>query len=307
MLYDVHQHVWTEPLLDALARRETLPFVRRSHGLTVVYARDEQPYVVDVEAESPARRGALLRADGLDRACVALSSPLGIEALPSADADALIQAHLEGVEALPDGFSAWVPLSLRDPDPAGVDRAVARPRCIGVSLPAGALAGPVALQHVAPLLARIEERGIPLFVHPGPGTAPPGSAPAFLGEPLWWRPLTDYVAQMQAAWLAFTAIGRREHPRLVIVYALLAGGAPLLCERLASRGGPAIDVTDRNSFYDISSYGPAAIEAMARRVGPEQLVYGSDRPVVEPAATGRERVLQANAGRLLGAGERVAA
>jgi predicted TIM-barrel fold metal-dependent hydrolase len=39
---------------------------------------------------------------------------------------------------------------------------------------------------------------------------------------------------------------------------------------------------------------------MARRVGPDQLLYGSDRPVVEPTRSGREAVLQHNGGRLLG-------
>jgi hypothetical protein len=43
------------------------------------------------------------------------------------------------------------------------------------------------------------------------------------------------------------------------------------------------------------------VETMARWVGPGQLVYGSDRPVVEPVATGRERDLAANAGSLLAA------
>jgi hypothetical protein len=80
---------------------------------------------------------------------------------------------------------------------------------------------------------------------------------------------------------------------------MLAGGAPLLSERLAARGGPTIDVRDPLIFYDTSSYGPAAVEAMARRVGADQLVYGSDRPVVEPTPTGREALLQANAVRLI--------
>jgi hypothetical protein len=36
----------------------------------------------------------------------------------------------------------------------------------------------------------------------------------------------------------------------------------------------------------------------ARRVGEPQLVYGSDRPVIDPKRTGRERLLQQNCGRL---------
>ncbi len=38
---------------------------------------------------------------------------------------------------------------------------------------------------------------------------------------------------------------------------------------------------------------------MARLLGPDRLVYGSDRPVVEPVATGRERELMANAAAVL--------
>ena len=38
---------------------------------------------------------------------------------------------------------------------------------------------------------------------------------------------------------------------------------------------------------------------MARRVGERQLVYGSDRPVLEPPVTGRETLLQANAAALV--------
>jgi predicted TIM-barrel fold metal-dependent hydrolase len=107
---------------------------------------------------------------------------------------------------------------------------------------------------------------------------------------------------MQAAWLTFATHGRRELPRLGVVFAMLAGGAPLQSERLATRGGPAINLRDPLTFYDTSSYGPAIVEVMARLLGPERLVHGSDRPVVEPVATGREREVMANAAGLLAAG-----
>jgi 6-methylsalicylate decarboxylase len=136
---------------------------------------------------------------------------------------------------------------------------------------------------------------VPLFVHPG-GFAP---REAFLDEPLWWTALTDYVSQMQAAWLTFGAFARRELPHLRVVFAMLAGGAPLLAERLIARGGPAIDLRDPLTFYDTSSYGPMIVEAMARWVGSAQLVYGSDRPVIEPVPTGREVELMNHATQLL--------
>jgi 6-methylsalicylate decarboxylase len=297
MQLDVHQHIWTEPLIDALSSRRSLPFIARADGLIVLHSAGERPYVIDVGAEAPAQRARLLASDRLDAALVALSSPIGIEALPRESADHLIEAQLEGVGALGGQFAAWGPVALQECDPDDVDRLLAR-GCVGISLPAGALAGPDALDAIGPLLERIAARDAPLFVHPGPL---PGADPweASLNEPLWWRALTDYVAQMQAAWLTFATLGRREHPNLVVLFAMLAGGAPLLTERLSARGGPPIDLRDPRAFYDTSSYGPSAIEAMAQRVGADRLVYGSDRPVVEPVSTDRDMVLRANAGRLV--------
>ena len=100
----------------------------------------------------------------------------------------------------------------------------------------------------------------------------------------WWPAMTDYVAGMHAAWHAVVAYGRPGHPELRVVFAMLAGGAPLHVERLAVRGGPAERAIDRNLFYDTSSYGRRMIDAMVRVVGVDQLVHGSDRPVVAPLA-----------------------
>jgi len=52
----------------------------------MLHCAGEQPYVIDIEAEEPDRRAALLRSDGLDLALIAISSPIGIEALPDRDA-----------------------------------------------------------------------------------------------------------------------------------------------------------------------------------------------------------------------------
>jgi hypothetical protein len=294
MRTDLHQHVWTEPLLDALAARQCAPFVRRDDGLTVLHCPGELPCVIDEAAESPAARARLLAADRLDQAVVAISSPIGIEMLAPDVAEELIAAHLDGVLALGHGFRAWGPIPARAPEPAAIDAVLAR-GCVGISLPAAALADRSALHAALPALERVQACGVPLFVHPG-GFA---SREACLDDPLWWTALTDYVSQMQAAWLTFGAFGRRELPRLRVLFAMLAGGAPLLAERLSARGGPAIDLRDPETFYDTSSYGPMMVEAMARWVGPAQLVYGSDRPVIEPVPTGREVELMNNAGALL--------
>jgi len=280
---DMHQHLWTAPLLEALAGRRELPFVRHENGQTVLFLAGERPYLVESD-ESADRRIAVLELDDLDRACVCLSSPLGIEALPREQSLPLLDAFHEGALALGQPFGVWGAIALDRPDPTDVDRLLDR-GCVGLSLPAGAIRSVEAISRLCPLLERIEARRAPLLVHPGPGRELSGMAieQASLCDPLWWPALTRYPAQMQAAWLAFISAGRRQHPELRVVFSMLAGLAPLHVERLRSRGGPTPCLADPLLFYDTSSYGPSATRALAAVVGARQLLYGSDRPVVEPA------------------------
>jgi hypothetical protein len=285
MRTDVHQHLWSEPLVEALAVREELPFVRLERGLTVLYLAAERPYVIDRTGEEPARRAALVERDGLDRALLSLSSPIGVEGLPREQAAPLLAAYHDGALALGGPFGVWGAIALDRPDPHEVDRALDR-GCVGISLPAGAIAGSEELLALRGVLDRLEARGAPLFVHPGPGLEAPfarsAGAGGSLSEPLWWPALTHYVAGLQAAWLAFQAVGRPDHPRLRVIFSMLAGLAPLHAERLSARGGPGHLAPDPLLFYETSSYGPRAIAAMESVVGSRQLLYGSDRPVLEP-------------------------
>jgi 6-methylsalicylate decarboxylase len=294
---DVHQHLWTDPLLDALAARDRLPFVTRNDGTAIVHCAGEQAYAIDLSAENPQRRARLARDEGLDLVLIAPSSPIGMECLPRAEAHELIEAHLAGVDGAEEPFRSWGPVALDQSEADDVDDLLAR-GCVGISLPAGGLSTPDDLDHLDPVLVRAAELDAPVFVHPGPGLGRPTREPS-LTEPVWWAAMTDYIAQMQAAWLTFAALGRRRYPRLRVLFALLAGGAPLFSERLGARGGPPVELRDPLTFYETSSFGRAAIEGMIERVGADQLVYGSDRPVVEPGRTGWDRTLQANASRLV--------
>ncbi len=130
------------------------------------------------------------------------------------------------------------------------------------------------------MLARLALRGAPLLVHPGP--IGPASAPREDAGAAWWPALTTYVGDMHRAWHAYIGWGSTAHPTLRVCFAMLAGLAPLHAERLTLRGGPAGAVNNPNIFYDTSSYGRRAIGAMADVVGLDQLVTGSDRPVVDP-------------------------
>jgi 6-methylsalicylate decarboxylase len=288
MKIDVHQHIWTEPLVQALAARSELPFVRDESGLTVLYLAGERPYMIDLASEAPAHRAALVELDGLDRALVCLSSPLGIEWLPREQARVLVDAYHEGALSLDEPFGVWGAIALERADPDDVDRALER-GCVGLSLPAGAIASVEGIANLRTVLARLEARSAPLLVHPGPrmgARAPRVAGETSLADPLWWPALTGYVAGIQAAWLAFLVAGRPRHPRLRVIFSMLAGLAPLHAERLSSRGGPRPSLPDPLVFYETSSYGPAAVSVLEDLVGPQQLLYGSDRPVVEPGELG---------------------
>jgi predicted TIM-barrel fold metal-dependent hydrolase len=278
---DTHQHLWTDGLLAALAQRAEPPLVRRGAetGGWVLELAGEAPYPFTVAGDEVAARSDALAADGVDLALVALSGALGAETLPPGEARAVIEAWDRDADALPASLAAWASAALREPDPADVDLALDRGR-VGLCLPATALADPPGLAHVAPLLGRLAERGAPLFVHPGP--APAGA---------WLPALTSYAASLSAAWHAWALHGRREHPALRVVFAALAGLAPLQAERLAARGHPQearAALSDELTFYDTSSYGPLAVGAVAAVVGRGAIVHGSDRPYAEPAGLAPE-------------------
>jgi hypothetical protein len=268
---DIHQHLWPEPLLRALSNRRAPPMlVRRATGWALrLDGEPEAP--VDLADHDPERRAALVDADGLDRALVAPSVPLGIEALPAGEAGPLLEAYHDGVAALPTRFGAWAAVGLAEPDPAALARLLDR-GFAGACLAADALCSPEGFERLGPVLETLERRDAPLLVHPGPA---PG--PVWARMPAWWPALTDYVAVMQAAWHAFPVWGRPAHPRLRVCFAMLAGLAPLHRERLVARGGLA--VSDPGVFLDVSSYGARAVDAVLREVGVDRLVHGSDRPV----------------------------
>ncbi|TDD86241.1 amidohydrolase family protein [Actinomadura rubrisoli] len=270
---DVHQHLWSPSLVEALRRRRTPPYL---DGWKLHLA-GEPPYDVDPADHDPTLRAARVRADGLDRALVSLSSPLGVESLPPGEARPLLDAYHEGAAALPAAFGAWASACVSEIDPAALERTLDH-GFAGLQLPAAALADPVSMERSSPLLAVLEARGLPLFVHPGPASCGPG-------VPGWWAPVVPYAQEMHAAWFAFRAFGRARHPRLRVCFAMLAGLAPLHGERAAARGAGR-GVVDPEMFVETSSYGPRAADAMVRALGVDVIVHGTDRPYAGPRDLG---------------------
>src|SRR4051794_40676143 len=118
---DVHQHLWPEPLLAALARRRRPPRILRHRDGWTLRIHGESDWPVALDDHDPDRRGALLDAHGVDRALVAPSVPLGIEALAADEASLLLDAYHAGIAALPARFGGWAAVGLAEPDPEALD------------------------------------------------------------------------------------------------------------------------------------------------------------------------------------------
>ncbi len=280
---DVHQHLWPPELIAALRARRAPPRLR---DWTLELA-GEPDYAVDPASHDVEARVARAVEDGLDVALVSLSSPLGIETLPAAEAGELLAAYHAGVLALPPPLGGWAAACLTEIDPGSLAGELDR-GFVGLQLPATALLDAAGYDLVRPLLEVLEAADRPLLVHPGAteatgrGDMPGRGDAAVTGVvPPWWPAIVPYVQQMHAAWFAFRAYGRPRHPALRVCFAILAGLAPLHGERFAARAGGRSPV-DPGVFLDISSYGTRAVDATIRVLGIDALVNGSDRPYADP-------------------------
>jgi predicted TIM-barrel fold metal-dependent hydrolase len=284
---DLHQHIWPESVLRTLEGRVAAPRAVWRRGAWDVRLRHEPSFLVQPEEHDPVRRQDELRAAGVDRAVVALSSPVGAEAVPG-----VVEAWSSAAAVLPRSLGWWaaVPPGAPVAEQVAVVRDAVGDGAAGLCLPATALRSAESAEAALPLLHELDRHGVPLFVHPG--EADGGAA-----DPGWWASATCYVGQMHAAWHAFHLVVRPALAGLRVVFALLAGLAPLHLERALERGAPLDGATDdQRCFYDTSSYGPRAVVAMARVLGAGQFVYGSDHPTAAAAPVERGAVASALGG-----------
>ncbi|MFL5927654.1 MAG: amidohydrolase family protein [Gaiellaceae bacterium] len=276
--YDIHQHLWPPSLIEALQSRHERPRLRRR---TLELPTGD--WEIDLTSHELGPRLAALDRDEIDVAVI--SCPPTLELDPD-----LVDSYHEGmleVVAEADGrLRAFAYDAARD----------------GF---AGACVSALALDDLsalAPLLTALEGRGELLFVHPGAALSPPDA-------PAWWPSIVSYTAQMQFAYAAWLARGAADWPDLRVVFAILAGGAPVQLERLGSRGIETRAVLHENVYLDTASYGERALTLAFATYGVGQIVYGSDWPVIDPEPTLRsvrgfgqavtEAVCRANPARLL--------
>ena len=145
------------------------------------------------------------------------------------EAEALLDDFHAGVLELGAPFELWAaPCSPTRPGRAST-RCSTRAR-VGLCLPAGALASRAGSSARAG--ARALERARRAAVRPSRAGAGGRRAGVVAGD--------DRLRRRDARRLARVGgVGAAAHPRLRVVFAMLAGLAPLHAERLAARGGPA--------------------------------------------------------------------
>ena len=238
---------------------------------------------IDLRNHDPQRRIAELDRMEIDSAVISISTPVGCEALPAEQATPLVDAYNTGIEQLAgeSGGRLQAMAAVVVDDIEGslgsvselLDRGFA-----GVTVPSETLATPESVERASPLLNLVESRNSPLLVHPGPAPwTPQEPAPGSL--PGWWTSVGQYPSWSQRAFFTWRAVGRRLHPQLRTVWAILAGGAPVLEHRWRVFSGEQGSI-DPNLFLDTASAGREALELTLSTYGAEQVVYGSDHPVI---------------------------
>jgi hypothetical protein len=243
-IVDVHQHLWPAEVVERLAARADPPCLRDG----VVHIPGRAPFPLTAAETDTAQRLALLDRLGIDRALVSLS--------PTDRFD----------EELGEAWHAGIVRVCAESGGRLAALAADRPR-------AGFAGVCVAADRTVAGLGDLAGAGLPLFVHPAPSPTPPAGAPS------WWSGGIDYAAQMQAAYAAWLERDAAGHPEAVIVFAILAGGAPLLEERWRARGA-SLPQPPPGVLLDTASFGPRALGFCATQGHAARLVFGTDAPVL---------------------------
>lgn len=323
---DIHAHYYPESFLKLIAEEGA------AFGATVSASNPAGP-LIDV---GPLHAGPLARkfidldervaemdAQGVRVQALSLTQPMvdwaggGLsQKLAEVFNDALAEAH----QAYPERLVGFATLPLRDPALAlaELERLAGLPAIKGVYLATRILDRELSDAAFFPVYERIEDLGLPVFLHPLEVIGMERLKPYFLAN-LLGNPFDTAVA---AAHLIFGGVLDR-FPKMVICLPHAGGAFPFLVGRLNHgwtvraecrhlEHGPA---TYLNRFYyDTISHSSEALGYLVSQVGAERVMLGSDycfdmgcaRPVEvvsrHPALSAEDKVaiLEGNARRLLG-------
>lgn len=206
--------------------------------------------------------------------------------------DAAIAAHL----AHPDRFVAGIELNCSDPagSLAELDRVAGKPGMVCAHLPTS-LAGRDYLfdENFAPVLARIETLGLPIFFHPLDGEAnwfggrrladvSSGADPHATGSAARFPGLTNSLGNSLEIAVTMSKLivsgTLDKYPGLVPIMACGGGAMPYGGGRLEfrSRAAHPIHTYLRRFYYDSLVFWPTSLRYLAEMVGTDRIVLGTD-------------------------------
>lgn len=290
---DYQAHWFPPAALAALEGRKEFPRVERRNGLSILEIRRgaELPMVpamtdlevqlktatdhgIDVLVSSPASMGEVLHLDG-DKAAELLDR---------------LNAEVAGAQrAHADRFVGLAMLPMQDPDAAlaVLERAIGELELRGVCVLATIEGRPVGSDETLPVFKRIEQLGVPVFLHPGVRTdvrieGPPTRSEGGIG------------------WMAQTAIGALSLvdsgimdacPELVVLHPHLGGVLPYVAGRVermdphtSSAARPLTTYLRERFYVDTVSATPGALDLAIQSYGLDKILFGTDYPFIPMAA-----------------------
>src|SRR5215470_11494312 len=324
-IIDSHFHWWPREVLEQLSKRSGYPCAKRNDRGGYTYIGHEGRPPLRSWAEWFDLDRQLEHMDGLGHEVSVVCSlgPLSIyfsdlSASEGRDAAVMLNEYMAGAQRKYPGrvwASAAVPMT--DPEVAieVLDHAINKLGLMGVNIP-GSIGRDTRIDadRLAPLYARIEQLGIPMFLHPTDAVF--GEDLEGYGGALQLSLGRIIEVSVSAARFVFSGLMER-HPALKIVMSHTGGALPYQSGRMDKNGKNAKlpkppSTYIRRMYTDTVSPHSMGMRFALEYYGIDHVMYGSDYPCWDPATalaliqeiglsdTDLDRLLYSNARRVLG-------
>jgi aminocarboxymuconate-semialdehyde decarboxylase len=327
-IIDSHFHWWPRSIFDALCKRSSYPLAERNGRGGYNYVGEPGRPSLNSWTEWFDLDQQLEHMDGLGHQVGVVCSlgPFSIyfsDLPPEEGRDAAIawNEEMAGAQRKYPGrvwASAAVPLTDTRHAIEVLDHAILKLGLMGVNIPGSIGRDPrIDAERLAPLYARIEQLGVPLFLHPtdavfdleGYG----GALQLSLGRVI--------EVSVAASRLVLSGLMER-HPNLKIVMSHTGGALPYQSGRMDKNGKGAKlprppSTYIRRMYTDTVSPHSMGMKFAIEYYGIDHVMYGSDYPCWDPATalalieeiglsdTDREKLFYSNARRILGLGDSI--
>jgi aminocarboxymuconate-semialdehyde decarboxylase len=294
MQIDIHAHLYPEPYVERLAANPEYELARDALGNRVFWYQGARVYTVPEPNHSPRERIAAMDAAGVDAQILSLGTPnVYVSDLEESRALAVLTNDIlaEASRMHPTRFRALASLPLGRADDAieELGRAVDTLGMDGVQVGSNYRGEYLDQPRFEPLLAEMDRRALPVFVHPVPRLQV-GQGKDFALCMILDFPFDTSTA---AARLIYSGVLDR-FPRIKWILSHAGGTLPFLQGRMDfgfrvfPESRTAADVPSRylrRMYYDtVSSDHWPALACVIASVGAEQVVFGTDCPHNAPDA-----------------------